>query len=182
MIYSGQESLAASVDTWVPGGKLSDGFGDRKRNGVTESHPGIDIYKVDGTGKLIDGFSVKAGCKGEVVKVYGFQGKHFNDPTAAPDDILSNFNGVLIKCTEKDSEFEGKFILFLHFKSISVTEGQAVNADTEVGKAGGYGKKSAKTFPTHVHIEVREPDADDEIREPPCRPDKRSPGNKQYGA
>jgi hypothetical protein len=134
------------------------GYGNRTRNDRAEQHPGVDIGKQDpGTGRWQSGIPVKAGCKGTVVKVYKFDGKHY-PKTASAADWFKNFNMVVIKCTE--GEFAGKFIVFAHFSSISVKEGDPVNPGTEVGKIGGYGKRCANSTPPHVHIEVRTPDKD----------------------
>ena len=61
---------AATADTWVTGGTIGDGKGQRTRNGQSEKHAGIDIGKKGVNGKWQSGVSVKAGCTGDVAKVY----------------------------------------------------------------------------------------------------------------
>jgi murein DD-endopeptidase MepM/ murein hydrolase activator NlpD len=152
-------SLAADANTWVDGGEVTSGVGNRTRNNVEEKHPGIDIVRKRG-GNPQSGVPVKAGCKGTVVKVYKFEGKH-----TARKNALTNLNGwlrnlnlVVVKCSE--GEFAGKFIVFAHMQEISVKEGASVQPGTQVGKIGGFGEQSANTFSPHVHIEVRDMDPD----------------------
>ncbi|MFH1747037.1 MAG: IPTL-CTERM sorting domain-containing protein [Planctomycetota bacterium] len=141
---------ADAQEPWVTGGTVTSGYCERTRNGSEETHPGVDIAVFEGEGenRRSTQAPVKAGCAGTVVKVYAFDGTHYGTD-AANSDWFKNFNMVVVKCTD------GTYTVFAHLSAISVTEGQAVTADTQIGTIGGYGASCANTFGNHLHLERR---------------------------
>lgn len=149
------EVTGADPNTWVQGGTVTSGYCERTRNGNQETHPGVDIAKLepdpcDPNRTVSVEAPVKAGCAGTVVKVYKFTGTHYRPGTGATNaEWLSNFNMVVVKCED------GTYTVFAHLSSIDVNEGAAVTADTQIGKIGGYGYNCKDTFGNHVHVERR---------------------------
>lgn len=137
------------VDGFVDGGTITSGYCKRKRNGIEEEHPAVDIGKKVG-GKWVGGVDVKAGIEGEVVAVYKFSGTHTKYDPNNKGEWLKNFNTVVIK--GKD----GNFHLYCHLSEIKVNVGDKVTKNTVVGKMGGMGSSCAKTFGPHLHYEIRE--------------------------
>lgn len=151
-VFAPAMAAAAGVDDFVPGGTVTSGWCERVRNGVNETHPGVDIGKKDATGKWIGGASVKAGVTGTVVKVYRFDGTHHAGAGTSHSDWFKNFNMVVVKTNTTPP----KFYVYAHLATVSVNEGDAVAPGTEIGTMGGYGSKCANTFGPHVHIEIRD--------------------------
>jgi murein DD-endopeptidase MepM/ murein hydrolase activator NlpD len=134
-----------NIDDFVSGGRLTSGYCERVRNGVRESHPGVDIAATTVV-------TVTAGIAGHVEATYPFDGHHYPADSSG-EEWLRNFNTVVISNAASQ-----RFYVYGHFAQIlaGIAVSTNVQADTPIGLIGGMGAMSATTFGPHLHLEIRE--------------------------
>src|SRR5699024_3492814 len=114
--------------TWPAAGTQSSGYGHR----WGKLHAGIDIANATGT-------PIKAAAPGVVIS------------TNTPNDGMMNGYGNVVLVAHS---MNGKTYttLYGHMNSISVSAGQKVTTDTEIGKLGSTGQSTGP----HLHFEIHE--------------------------
>ncbi|MBM3135198.1 MAG: M23 family metallopeptidase [Chloroflexi bacterium] len=147
-----QPTFNVGINDIVPGGRVTSGYCERVRNGVTETHAGVDIAVISGTQSLP--VTVTAGITGHVAATYPFTGHHYPAPPASSNsDWLRNFNSVVISDSTSHN-----FFFYCHFSQImpGIVPSATVVPGTPIGIIGGMGANCTNTFGNHLHLEIRQ--------------------------
>ena len=115
------------------GMNYSSEYGMRTLNGETKMHYGIDIGSEGGA---------------EIHAVHDGTVKEDGTGTCWGD-----WHGICI------DHGDGTYSRYLHCETMCVTAGQKVTKGQVIGTVGGWGKKGAESYATHLHLEISPGDA-----------------------
>lgn len=123
-LINNQSALKSEMD-------VTSCFGERKINGQTQIHNGIDVSTNNQESLVL---SMTSGTVYKIVNNYGNdRGKY----------IIVKVDGI-----------EDTYILYQHLSSVeSLSVGAKINQGATIGKSGGSGT-SEKSYAIHLHIEV----------------------------
>jgi hypothetical protein len=121
------------IDRFVQDGRLTSDYGSRDLDGdgiEEDFHEGNDIGPPNPGESDVE---VNAGVEGTVT----FSGGNYGTVAVETED--------------------GSRVRYLHLDDINLEVGDDVNPDTVVGTMGGRGPNGPNQYPTHLHIDVQNP-------------------------
>lgn len=131
--------MAASPPLPLDGGRLISDWGMRRgrRTGEQRMHAGMDLGHPDGAGTPI--YSIRAGTVERVISDAD-RSRAFN----------GYGNGVVVYHPDQDS-----WALYAHMDHVTVSQGQHVDAGTQLGVMGNSSNGKFPGMAPHLHLEVR---------------------------